>query len=125
LETLFFHPIFIKEYSGMPNTIYSFTLFNTQAAPMRDVFLGHAKLPAANDEEARRIDIAAWETHEAAIRMGDHRVTRNAQTTYMRDILSYCKPHTAPMIDLDRVHAIIDSYFLHRHQNIMIYLSSI
>jgi len=88
-------------YLGMPNITYSFTIFEAQAALIRDVFLGYVKLPADTDEEARRIDIAAWQTRQAAISVGDHRAEIDLQTAYMRNILSCCESHTALIMGFD------------------------
>lgn len=108
-------------YIGMQNQFYTFTLSDTQAALVRDVFLGYVKLPASDDESARQADIDTWRKREDAILAGDFEGQAYFQTEYMRDILSCCDPTTAPIFDFERANINWHKYITDRQEDIQTY----
>ena len=108
-------------YLGMQNQTYTFTMFDAQAALVRDVFLGFVHLPLANDEAACRAEITDWQAREAIIPPGDHEGAADLQTAYMQDVLSCCEQSTAPRLDLKRAHEAIYKFFDDKRQNISTY----
>ena len=108
-------------YLGMQNQTYTFTMFDAQTALVRDVLLGLVELPAANDEAARRAEIARWQALETVIPPGDHEGASDLQTAYIKDTLSFCVPATAPIFDFDRATKGVYKFFDDKRQNIATY----
>lgn len=108
-------------YLGMHNQTYTFTMFDAQAALVRDVYLGIVKLPAADDESARRKDIAEWEAREAPLTSADHEAAADLQTEYIKDVLSLCDQSTAPYFDFERATVSIYKFFDDKRKDISTY----
>ena len=108
-------------YLGMQNQTYTFTMFDAEAALVRDVFLNLVNLPFANDEAARQAEITDWQAREAKIPPGDHEGAADLQTAYMQDILSCCEQSTVPRFDLKRALEAIYRFFEDKRQNITTY----
>ncbi|CAF1031277.1 unnamed protein product [Adineta steineri] len=71
-------------YLGTPRQIFSFPMFDGQAALVRDVFLGHIKLP---DKNEMKIDVDKWRTREKSMSPTDFFAMIDLQTDYMNDII--------------------------------------
>jgi trimethylamine monooxygenase len=71
-------------YLGAPRQIYTFSMFDLQAALVRDVFLGHIKLP---DKDQWQADVNEWQTREKAIAPDDFGAMIDFQTDYMHNLL--------------------------------------
>jgi trimethylamine monooxygenase len=98
-------------YLGAPRQLYSFPMFELQTALVRDVFLGHIKLP---DKPQWQIDINKWRIREKAIAPTDVSALVDFQTDYMRDILvllrSYDSNPLMSNFDLDKANLIIKKF---------------
>ncbi|UJR17555.1 hypothetical protein I4U23_004451 [Adineta vaga] len=90
-------------YLGAPRQFFSFPLFDLQAALVRDVFLGHTKLP---DRDQQQIDVNEWQKREKAIAPNDFFALLDFQTDYMRDIFAllyaYDVNQSLSKFDLDK-----------------------
>jgi trimethylamine monooxygenase len=77
-------------YLGTPRQIYSLPLFELQAALVRDVFLGHNKLPDKNQWE---VDVNKWQMREKAIAPADYFAMVDLQTDYLHDLLGLLRTY--------------------------------
>ncbi|CAF3661450.1 unnamed protein product [Rotaria sp. Silwood1] len=77
-------------YLGTPRQFFSFPLFDLQAALVRDVFLGHIKLPEQVQWQA---DVNKWQTREKSIGPTDFFAMLDLQTDYMRDMFDLLRTY--------------------------------
>ncbi len=108
-------------YLGMQNQFYSFTIFDIQAALVRDVFLGDVKLPDDDDEMARQVDLDEWQKREAELTPGDSKAEAEFQTDYLLDLLTFCNPKTAPNFDANRSLDHCYKYIIDHERNVLTY----
>ena len=98
-------------YLGAPRQVYSFPLFDIQAALVRDVFLGHVKLP---DMKQWELDVNKWLTREKTIAPTDFFAMIDFQTDYMRDILALSCSHDRKTVmanfDFDKANEITKKF---------------
>lgn len=76
-------------YLGVPRQLYTFSMFDAQAALVRDVFLGNIQLIDQNQWQA---DANAWRIREKALSPIDIPGWIDFQTDYIRDILALLSP---------------------------------
>ena len=105
----------------MQNQLYTLTMFDVQAALVRDVFLGYVNLPAGNDEGKQREEIAQWQAREKSLALNDHHAFTDLQTDYMRDITQCCVQETVPSIDFERFVAAVHQFLQDKQNNILTY----
>lgn len=108
-------------YLGMQNQLYTLTMFDVQAALVRDVFLGYVNLPHGNDESKQREEIAEWQAREKNLSLDDHLGFGALQTDYMRDITQCCIQETVPKYDFERVTAAVVQFLQDKVNNILTY----
>lgn len=108
-------------YLGMQNQLYTFTMFDIQAALVRDVFLGYVKLPDNDNEKTRQEDIAQWQTRERQLSIDDHEGLSDLQTDYIRDLIECCDQTTVPKFDLKQSNARMYKFFDDKRINILTY----
>ena len=107
-------------YLAMQNQTYSLTMFEVQAALVRDVFLGHVQLPHA-DQAGRVAEIEEWQKREVVLPGNDHHGLLDLQTEYLRDLFACCDQKTAPLFDLERASAVLNRFFDTKDDNITTY----
>ena len=108
-------------YLGMQKQVYGFLMLDIQAALVRDVFLGYAKLPFDEDEKARQADVKAWQARESKMCPGDTKAAFDFQTAFLIDILDCCDPKTARVFDPDRILGHCHKIVADKEENIMTY----
>ena len=106
-------------YLGMQNQLYTLTMFDIQAALVRDVFLGYVTLPDGDNEEKRRENILQWQAREQPLSLDDHEGFADLQTNYLRDLIQCCVQETVPKIDLERATAATYKFFQDKRDNIL------
>lgn len=77
-------------YLGAPRQIYSFPMFDVQAALVRDVFLGHVTMP---DKDQCKANVEEWQRREQTIGHTDFFAMIDLQTDYLRDVLASLHTH--------------------------------
>jgi trimethylamine monooxygenase len=107
-------------YLGMQQQLYSFNMFDIQAALVRDVFLGYVKLPE-DEEKTRREDISKWEERQKPLAVDDHEGFCDLQTDYIRDLINCCDQKTVPKFDLDLSTARLYKFLADKRKNISTY----
>lgn len=108
-------------YLGMQNQLYTLTMFDIQAALVRDVFLGYVTLPDGDNEDKRQEDILQWQAREQPISLDDHEGFADLQTDYLRDLIQCCVQETVPKFDLQRSTAAAYKFFQDKRDNILTY----
>ncbi|CAF3082778.1 unnamed protein product [Rotaria sp. Silwood2] len=107
-------------YLGAPRQIYSFPMIDMQAAFVRDVFLGHMKLPDCNLWQA---DVDKWQIREKAIPPENLGALIELQTAYIRDLLALLATHDGNQsllkFDIDQAHALTMKFLEERASDIL------
>jgi trimethylamine monooxygenase len=109
-------------YLGTPRLIFTFSMFDVQAALVRDVFLGHVKLA---DKDQWQADINKWATREKTIAPTDFFAMIDLQTDYVHDILALLPKHTDNHIpsksDFEKFNNLIKKFLGNKLADIMHY----
>ncbi|CAF2957006.1 unnamed protein product [Rotaria sp. Silwood2] len=77
-------------YLGATRYIYSFPMFDMQAALVRDVFLDYVQLPS---KEQMQTNVNEWKTREKSLLSTDILGLIDCETDYMRGLLALLRTH--------------------------------